>query len=173
WERWQGLIAADPYYNPNLADEAATCFVADPPRLRPPWEAPTRWFDLPLPNPERFFACHQHQLAPQAALACELDLAGVTWLRLWGSEGDAHSRLTLLDASEATIANLTRSLGSDGSSIFTGELLTPQAGRQRYQLVNHSAEPIAVTMVTISEGDERLRLGLGRPEWGQETRPHA
>jgi GT2 family glycosyltransferase len=173
WERWQELITADPYYNPNLADEAATCFVADPPRLCPPWNTPMRWFDLPLPNPERFFACHQHQLAPQAALPCELDLAGVTQLRLWGSDIDAHSRLALLDTSGATIANLTRSSGSDGSPIFTGELLIPQAGRQRYELINHSAEPIAITLVTISEKEERLRLALGRPEWGAEMRLHA
>jgi GT2 family glycosyltransferase len=36
-DRWQGLLTADPYYNPNLSLTRADLWLAYPPRHRRPW----------------------------------------------------------------------------------------------------------------------------------------
>jgi GT2 family glycosyltransferase len=36
-ERWPGVIAHDPYYNPNLALNTKDFWLAFPPRTTPPW----------------------------------------------------------------------------------------------------------------------------------------
>ena len=39
--RWRGVIAHDPYYNPNLALDREDFSLAFPPRVSPPWRKPT------------------------------------------------------------------------------------------------------------------------------------
>ena len=36
-DRWQGLLTADPYYNPNLSLTRADLWLAYPPRHTRPW----------------------------------------------------------------------------------------------------------------------------------------
>jgi GT2 family glycosyltransferase len=44
-DRWQGLLTADPYYNPNLSLTRADLWLAYPPRhLHPWWQAPAKLY---------------------------------------------------------------------------------------------------------------------------------